>query len=82
MLVLLHGLSEVDDLAVLLLQHVLEISHRGVRWGGGGRELLVDRRGGALERLAVSGEQVESPALVLVDAVTSREAVRLRSGRC
>ena len=53
LLILLHCLSEVNDLAVFLLQHILEVAHRGV--GGGGRrcELLVYRRRRALEGLPV-----------------------------
>ena len=53
LLILLHCLSEVDNLAVLLLQHVLEVAHRRVGGGGCRCELLVYRRRRALEGLPV-----------------------------
>ena len=83
LLILLHCLSEVNNLAVLLLQHILEVAHRGV--GGGGRrcELLVDRRRRALERLPwVPWQEMKPSSLLLVNAVTSWKAVRLRSRPC
>ena len=83
LLILLHCLSEVNNLAVLLLQHILEVAHRRV--GGGGRrcELLVDRRGRALERLPwVPWQEMKPASLLLVDAVAPWKAVRLRSRPC
>ena len=80
--ILLHCLSQIDNLAVLLLQHILKISHRRVRGRRCGRELLVYRRRRALEGLSVPGEEVESPSLLLVDAVAARKTVWLRSGSC
>ena len=82
LLILLHCLSEVDNLAVLLLQHILEVAHRRVGGRGGGGELLVDGRRRAFERLAVPREQVESAPLLLINAVAARKAIRLRTRPC
>ena len=83
LLILLHCLSEVDDLAVLLLQHILEVAHRRVGGGGRGSELLVDGRGRAFEGgVAIPREKMEPASLLLVNTVASRKAVGLRSRPC
>ena len=60
----LTRLPEVDYLAVLLLEDILQVPNCRVGGGWGRVELLVDGGGRALEGLPVPGENVEAPLLL------------------